>query len=91
MAKKQVKPEDLLEFPCHYQFKAVGLAGEDFKQGIVAAVERHTPVNLDAVRSRPSGKGNYQSVSVMVTLYNYQQLTAIYADMRRVSGLKILL
>jgi len=28
---------------------------------------------------------------VLVTLHNYQQLTAIYAEMRRVSGLKMLL
>jgi putative lipoic acid-binding regulatory protein len=87
----QRSPEDLLEFPCQYQFKAVGVTGEIFKQAIVAAIEKHIPVSADAVRSRPSGKGNYQSVSVLVTLYNYQQLTGIYAEMRLVAGLKILL
>jgi len=85
------KPEDLLEFPCHYQFKAVGQAGESFRQAIVAAVERHAAVSQDAVRCRPSGKGNYQAVSVLVTLHSYQQLTSIYADMRQVPGLKLLL
>jgi len=85
------RPEDLLEFPCDYQFKAVGMSGEAFKQAVVAAVDRHVPVCLDVVRCRPSGQGTYQSVSVLVTLHNYQQLTAIYAEMRRVSGLKMLL
>ncbi len=87
----QNNPEDLLEFPCHYQFKAVGTAGEPFRQAIAAAVARHVTVPMDAVRSRPSGKGTYQSVSVLVALHNYQQLTSIYAEMRKVDGLKMLL
>ncbi len=84
-------PRNLLEFPCHYQFKAMGLAGEEFKQAIVATIANHVTVTADAVKSRPSGKGTYQAVSVMVTLYNYEQLTAIYADINLVAGLKMLI
>jgi len=91
MAPERTRPEDLLEFPCHYQFKAVGLAGETFRQGITAAVDRHAQISRDAVRCRPSGKGTYQAVSLLVTLHSYQQLTRIYVDMRRVPGLKMLL
>jgi len=90
MTDKQ-KLEDLLEFPCQYQFKAVGLAGERFKNAIVHAISQHTSVVQDAVQSRPSGKGTYQSVSVLVTLYSYTQLTRIYAEMRQVSDLKMLI
>ena len=90
MSEKQ-SPEDLLEFPCQYQFKAVGEAGEAFKAAVVAAVREHVPVVDDAVRCRPSGKGNYQSVSVLVTLHSYQQLTSIYAELRQVPELKMLL
>lgn len=85
------RPEDLLEFPCHYEFKAVGVAGDSFKQAVMSAANRHASVSADAVRSRPSGKGTYQSVSVLVTLHNYKQLTSIYAEMRKVEGLKMLL
>ncbi|MDX2479625.1 MAG: DUF493 domain-containing protein [Desulfuromusa sp.] len=84
-------PKDLLEFPCHYQFKAMGLAGDPFKDAIVAAVSKYIVVAQDAVKCRPSGKGTYQSVSVLVTLHNYEQLTSIYAEMRLVIGLKMLL
>lgn len=83
--------EDLLEFPCHYQFKAMGLAGDRFRQAIVAAVCQHVAVAEDAIKCRLSGKGKYQSVSIVVTLYNYDQLTAIYAEIRQVDGLKMLL
>ena len=83
--------EDLLDFPCHYQFKAMGLAGDRFRQAIVTAVGQHVAVAEDAIECRLSGKGKYQSVSVDVTLQNYQQLIAIYAAMREVDDLKMLL
>lgn len=89
--KAKQNPEDLMEFPCHYQFKAVGTAGDTFQQAIVAAINQYVPVAEDSVRSNPSGKGNYQSVSVLVTLYDYQQLISAYAEMRKVEGLKLLL
>ena len=87
----KTNPEDLLEFPCHYQFKAMGLAGDQFKHGIVAAVSKYAAVSANAYKSRPSGKGTYQAVSVLVTLHNYEQLTNIYAAMKQVDGLKMLL
>lgn len=88
---KNNDPKDLLTFPCHFQFKAMGVAGDHFKNAIVAAVNKYAVVAQDAVKNRPSGKGTYQSVSVLVTLHTYEQLTSIYAEMRLVSGLKLLL
>ncbi|MBN1956611.1 MAG: DUF493 domain-containing protein [Desulfuromonadales bacterium] len=87
---KNTRPQDLLEFPCQYQFKAVGLAGERFRRAIIAAVAKYAAISQDAVLSRPSGKGTYQSVSVLVTLHSFQQLTDIYAEMRVVPDLKML-
>lgn len=84
-------PETLLEFPCHYQFKAVGTAGDEFRDGVVAVISELVAVSADAVKSRPSGKGNYQSVSVMVTLHSFEQLKAVYAGLRQVPGMKMLL
>ena len=88
---EQPDPKDLLEFPCQYQFKAVGADGDVFRMAIISAVERHVSVPLDAVHSKQSRKGNYQSVSILVTLYSYEQLVAIYSEMRQVAGLKMLL
>ena len=88
---KQTDTESLLEFPCQYQFKAMGLAGDRFKQAIIAAIDKHVTVPEDAVRCRPSGKGTYQAVSVLVILHNYKQLTDIYAEIRQVDDLKMLL
>jgi len=88
---KKNNPEDLLEFPCHYQFKALGENGESFKSAVIAAVDKHTDVACDNVRCRPSGKGTYQAISVVVTLHSYEQLTSIYAELKKIAELKMLL
>ena len=88
---KKNNPEELLDFPCHYQFKAIGVEGDDFRVAIMAAASQFVTVTEDAVKCRPSGKGSYQAVSLSVTLNNYQQLIDIYAEMRQVAGLKMLL
>ncbi len=84
-------PEDLLDFPCQYTFKAIGASGDTFSGQITAAVRCHALTPADAVHIRPSGKGNYQSVSITVMLDNYQQLQDIYAGMKNIPGLKMLL
>jgi putative lipoic acid-binding regulatory protein len=84
-----IPSEELLEFPCHYTFKAVGLSGETFLSGITSAVKRHAVLSQDAVLIRPSGKGTYQAVSILVRLDNFAQLKDIYAGMKEVAGLKI--
>ena len=83
--------KDLIDFPCDYQFKAIGLAGDSFSAGIVDAAEKIVPVPAGAVKCSPSSNGRYQSVSLLLPLHNYQQLTEIYAAMRQVAGLKMLL
>lgn len=84
-------PDELMEFPCQYTFKAVGLCGHEFRQQVEDAVAAHAIVSRDAVYVRESRNGTYQSVSVMVQLFNSQQLLAIYSRLKTVSGLKMLL
>lgn len=84
---------ELLEFPCDYQFKAFGPGEDDdgFVQSVRQAVSSVVPVSLDAVRTRPSSRGTYVCVTVVVRLYNIDQVRAIYASLRRIEGLKYLL
>ncbi len=83
--------ESLIDFPCHYQFKAIGSGGEIFRRDVVRAISVHATVAEDAVRTQPSRRGNYQSVSVVLTIYSAEQLTAIYSELKMISGLKMLL
>jgi len=91
MSGKDDNPQELLEFPCEYQFKVIGAAGDDFRHAVVSTIDSHSPVGSAGVKCRPSAQGTYQSVSILVTLYNYQQLTRIYADLKQLADVKLLL
>ncbi len=84
-------PRDLLEFPCDYQFKAIGAAGERFRRDVCTVVSRHADAANEAVNWQESRHGNYQSVSLRVTLQSYEQMTLIYAELKTLDGLKMLL
>lgn len=86
-------PEELLEFPCDYVFKAFGVndpAGE-FIQAVRTAVCEVLPVPLDAIKVNRSANGTYISVTILIRLHDFQQLATIYNALRRVEGLKYLL
>lgn len=89
----QPKPslEELVSFPCDYLFKAFGPNDESFVAAVRSAVAKTLYVPLDNIKLRASANGQYQCVSVLVRLYNVEQLTAIYADLRQVEQLKYLL
>jgi uncharacterized protein len=71
--------ESLLEFPCQFAVKAMGLATDNFDLVVVEIVRRHVP-NLaeGAVSTRASAGGKYASVTVMIEATSRAQLDAIY-------------
>ncbi|MCP3178104.1 MAG: YbeD family protein [Desulfuromonadales bacterium] len=85
--------DSLIQFPCDYLFKAVGSdEGEGaFLRAVHRAVSEVVPVPIDSIKCRPSSQGNYLAVSVLVRLYNMEQVHSIYASLRGVAGLKFLL
>lgn len=88
---QRVDPELLLDFPCHFDFKAFGPADEGFRNDVLAAVSRVVPVSLDATKTRISSGGRYQAVSICVHLHNGSQLKEIYAALKKVERLRYLL
>lgn len=86
-----VDPQPLIVFPCHYEFKAFGPGEAQFFERVRGAVASVVPVSRQAMKSRPSRGGNYQCVSVLVTLQNRAQLDGIYAALRQIDDLKYLL
>jgi len=85
--------QELLEFPCDYQFKAFGgNEGEgDFAAEVYRAVNDVLPLPLDAMKSRASAQGNYLCVTVLTRVGSLEQIEAVYAALRRLDGLKFLL
>ncbi len=74
--------ETLLEFPCEFSVKAMGLATDNFDTVVVEIVRRHVPeLGEGAVKTRPSKEGKYLSVTVTFDATSKPQLDAIYQDL----------
>jgi len=85
--------QELIEFPCHFEFKAFGPGGDDsrFDDQVLAAICTVVQASRQAMRIRPSSGGKYQCVSVLVTLQSRPQLEAVYAALRDIEDLKYIL
>jgi uncharacterized protein len=71
--------ESLLEFPCAFSIKAMGLASDDFDAVVVEIVRRHVEdLHEGAVSTRPSSGGKYSAVTVTIQATSRMQLDAIY-------------
>jgi putative lipoic acid-binding regulatory protein len=69
-------------FPCSFPIKAIGRAEGDFDALVAAIVRRHAPdLSEAAIRTRPSGKGTYVSVTVTIRATSRAQLDAIYTEL----------
>ncbi|MGI9302010.1 MAG: YbeD family protein [Gammaproteobacteria bacterium] len=74
--------ERLLEFPCRFPIKAIGLADADFRDRVAAIVAGHAAdFDQQAVTVAPSRNGKYVSVTVVIEATSQAQLDAIYKEL----------
>ncbi len=74
--------ETLLEFPCEFPVKAMGLACDELEIAVIEIISRHVE-NLaeDALKMKPSKTGKYTAITVTITAHSKQQIDAIYLDL----------
>ena len=79
--------EDLLEFPCRFEIKAMGRQSPEFEGQISAIVNRHLSgaLILDTC-ARCSRQGRYVSVTCVIHAESREQLDAIYLDLNSEPG-----
>jgi uncharacterized protein len=71
--------ESIIQFPCDFPIKAMGLATNDLELIVFEIVTVHAPdTPSHAVTKRASSNGKYISVTVTVNAKNQSQLDAIY-------------
>jgi putative lipoic acid-binding regulatory protein len=76
------RDDQLLEFPCSFAIKAMGLAEDDFDALVVSLVRQHVDdLGGEAVSSKPSSAGKYLSVTVTIEAQNREQLDNIYRSL----------
>ena len=80
MTKKQDPPDrPLVDYPCFYHFKAIGLSGGNFVDHVRKLVSASVgPVAPDSCSVRESAGGKYESVTVYVELRSEEQRRAVY-------------
>ncbi len=72
----------LLEFPCRFPIKAMGLQSDEFEALVGGIVTRHAHLWPDEpIRSTPSKAGNFVSITATVKAKSQAQLDAIYQEL----------
>jgi uncharacterized protein len=82
-----------IEFPCaNYPIKVVGDASAHFRDFVLAVMAKHDP-SFDPTQAhvRPSRKGNYMAVNVMVTATSPNQLGDIFTELKANPAVRLVL
>ena len=84
--------ESLLEFPCEFPIKIMGLTRDDFAQTILAIVRRHAP-DFDGatMEMRSSSGAKYLSLTCSINATSPTQLDELYRELSKHEMVKIVL
>lgn len=93
MVEKDAPPAaPKIEFPCAYPIKVVGNAAEDFREYVVAVMERHAgPLETEFVTVQASSNGRFLSVRVTITATGHEQLQMIFEELKASGRVHIVL
>lgn len=86
------RQDTLLEFPCAFPLKIMGLADQSLAQTVLEIVLRHAP-DFDGatMEMRASSTGKYLSLTCTVTATSKPQLDALYCELSGHPMVKVVL
>lgn len=84
------KLKDLLEFPCSFTYKVVGLAKPELTDKVVEVIQRHAPGNYSPSLKK-SAKGNFHSVSINITAHSIEQVETLYKELSDIDIVRMVL
>lgn len=77
-------PPTLLQFPCDFPIKIIGVNSAQFSDDIRAIVLRHFPALTDkAITSQPSKNSNFLAITVHVYAENQHMLDDFYQEVSK--------
>lgn len=82
----------LIEFPCDFSIKIIGLTSAHFIDDVTAIVQKHYP-NTDTANivHKNSDKGNYTAITATVLAHDKPSLDALYHELTQYPGMKMVL
>ncbi|MDT7525175.1 MULTISPECIES: DUF493 family protein YbeD [Pseudidiomarina] len=82
--------DELVEFPCHFTFKVMGLAVPELADLVVAVAQQHAPGDYNPTL-KPSSKGTYHSVSIQIKVESQQHIETLYRELAAIEEVKYVL
>ena len=84
------KFDELLDFPCQFPFKVLGVAHPELTDQVIAVLQKHAPGDYSPTL-RPSAKGNYVSLTVTVTAHSKEHLETMYVALGQLELVRVVL
>jgi uncharacterized protein len=71
--------DTLIEFPCDFDIKAMGLSGTTFETTVLSIVNEYVDdIKEGAIKTKQSSGGKFTSMTITVYVESQTQLDAIY-------------
>ena len=84
--------QSLMEFPCDFLVKIIGINSAVFATDVVNIIRKHFPDTSDhSIQSQKSQNSNYLSISVTVHALNQTTLDAFYLELTQHPDIKMVL
>ena len=83
--------DEFLEFPCSFNFKVVGVAHDDLVPQVIATLQKHADANDYSPSIKPSSKGTYHSVTVVVTVTSKEHIELLYTELGKIELVRYVL
>ncbi|WP_133127329.1 HP0495 family protein [Legionella nagasakiensis] len=86
------KDKTLLQFPCDFPIKVIGINKEMFVSEIITIARKHFPaLENKSISTQPSQQGNYLSITIIVYAQDQITLDALYMELTRHPDIKMVL
>ena len=74
--------ESLIDYPCDFPIKVMGLSQQGFAQAVMEVVVRHDPdFSSASLQTRSSSGARYVSLTCTVRATSREQLDALYQEL----------
>jgi uncharacterized protein len=74
--------ETLIEFPCDFPIKIIGIVSEQFTDNIIKIIKNHAPnFSTNSVEMKGSKQGNYISLTCNIYVTSKVQLDNLYREL----------
>jgi putative lipoic acid-binding regulatory protein len=84
--------DSLIDYPCDFPIKIMGVAQDDFARNMVEIVLRHAPdFASERVEMRASSGGAYLSVTCTIRAVSREQLDNLYRELSGHPAVKVVL